>query len=165
VKYPLYIITGTPGSGKSTTLSAFFALQTEYLVFDIDWLAEAGSQLAAREIFSDPSTWKPYGLLWFEILHSIYKNGHTPLFFTPNDPHDTERFGRPTWCSQIHWLLLDCDDLTRRRCLAGRPDWNESRIAEAIADANELRQAILVQLDTKLLPPNEVAAEILSWLA
>lgn len=78
MKYPMYIVTGAPGAGKTTTLNAFLDLKTKYVAFDIDWFTEAASNLAGKDIHSDPSTWKPYGVLWFEVLHAIYKNGKTP---------------------------------------------------------------------------------------
>jgi hypothetical protein len=164
MKYSLYIVTGAPGSGKSTVLKAFLELQSKYIAFDIDWLAEAASNLADKDIYSDPSTWKPYALLWFEVLHAVYKNGQTPVFFTPNDPQDMEQYGQPAWCRDINWLLLDCDDQTRRQRLHHRPDWTEARIVEAIADGRVLRQAIHLQVDTGVLPPKEIAVRILDWL-
>jgi hypothetical protein len=164
MQYSLYIVTGAPGSGKSTSLNAFLELHSNYIAFDIDWLAEAASSLAGKDIYSDPSTWKPYGWLWFEILHAVYKNGRTAVFFTPNDPQDIEQYGQPAWCRDIRWLLLDCDDETRRERLAQRPDWTEVMISEAILDARALRQTIHLQVDTGLLSPKETAATILNWL-
>ncbi len=164
MKYPLYIVTGVPGAGKTTTLNAFLGLQTEYIAFDIDWLAEAASKLAGKDIYSNSSTWTPYGLLWFEVLHAIYKNGRTPVFFTPNDPQDLEQSGEPAWCSSVEWLLLDCDDRTRRKRLGQRPDWTEAMIMEAQIDAQILRQSVPLIVDTGLLSPDEAAAKILDWL-
>jgi len=164
MKYLLFIVTGAPGSGKSTTLNAFLELHSNYIAFDIDWLAEAASNLGDKDIYSNPSTWKPYGLLWFEVLHAVYKNGQTPVFFTPNDPLDMQRYGQPAWCSGIQWLLLDCDDQTRRERLGQRPNWTEAMIAEAIADAHTLRQSVHQQVDTGLLSPKETAIKILDWL-
>jgi len=164
MNYPLCIVTGAPGSGKSTTLKTFLELHSNYIAFDIDWLAEAASDLAEKDIYSDPSTWTPYASLWFEVLHSIYKNGQTPVFFTPNDPQDIEQYGQPAWCSDIKWLLLDCDDQIRRERLVHRPDWTEVMIAEAFADARVLRQAIHLQVDTGLLSPKAIATKILDWL-
>jgi dephospho-CoA kinase len=164
MKYPLCIVTGAPGSGKSTTLSAFIELHSHYIAFDIDWLADAASTLANKDIYSDPSTWKPYASVWFEVLQAVYKNHQIPVFFTPNDPHDIEQFGQPAWCSQIEWLLLDCDDQTRRDRLVHRPKWTEIMIAEAAADARRLHQAIPLQVDTGLLPAKAVASKIREWL-
>lgn len=163
--YPLYLVTGAPGSGKSTTIQAFLALRSPYLAFDIDWLAETASNLAAKDIYTDPSTWQPYAALWFAVLHGVYQNGQIPLFFSPNDPQDLARFGQPTWCRAIHWLLLDCDDQTRRARLQQRSDWTAAMIDEALVDAQVLRQAIPQQVDTGLLAPNAVALAILAWLA
>lgn len=164
MKYPLYIVTGAPGSGKSTALHAFLELHSPYMAFDIDWLAEAASDLAGKQIYSDPSTWKPYGRLWFDVLLGIHKNGRTPVFFTPNDPQDIERYGRPAWCSDIKWLLLDCDAQIRRERLVQRPAWTEIMIAEALEDARVLRQSIPLQVDTGALAPIELAKRILQWL-
>lgn len=164
MKYPLCIVTGAPGSGKSTTLNAFLELHSGYIAFDIDWLAEAASDLADKDIYSDRSTWKPYSSLWFEVLHAAYKNGQRPVFFTPNDPQDIEGYGQPAWCSDIKWLLLDCDDQTRRERLVHRSDWTEMMIAEAIVDARVLRQAIHLQIDTGRLAPKVIATKILDWL-
>jgi len=164
MNYPLYLVTGAPGSGKSTALKAFLALHSQYVAFDIDWLADAASNLANKDIYSDSSTWKPYGLLWFEVLHAIYKNSQTPVFFTPNDPHDLEQYGQPAWCSDLRWLLLDCDDQTRRERLVHRSDWTEVMIAGAIADARVLRQLIPLQVDTGRLSPQQIAVKILEWL-
>lgn len=169
MKYPLYVVTGAPGSGKSTALEAFLilrrdALHSDYIAFDIDWLADTASSLAGKDIYTDPSTWKPYGMLWFEVLHAINRNGQTPLFFTPNDPEDFRRFGQPAWCSTVEWLLLDCDDHTRRERLAQRLDWTEAMIAEALTDARVLRQTVPFHVDTGLLSPGEVAVRIVDWL-
>lgn len=164
MKYPLCFVTGAPGSGKSTALKAFLELQSNYLAFDIDWLAEAASRLAGKDIYSDPSTWKPYASLWFEVLLAVYKNGQTPVFFTPNDPQDIEQYGQPAWCGEIKWLLLDCDDQTRRERLLHRPGWTELMIDESFADARTLRQVIQLQIDTTLLSPTAIANKILQWV-
>ena len=59
MKYPLSIVTGTSGSGKSTIPQAFLKLHSTYLAFDIDWLAETASGLAGKDVYTAPSTWKP----------------------------------------------------------------------------------------------------------
>ena len=164
MQYPLYIVTGAPGAGKSTVLEAFLRLDTGYIAFDIDWLAGTATELAGKDIYTDPSTWPPYGALWFEVLHAIHKNGRTPVFFAPTDPDDIERYGQPAWCDGIAWLLLDCDDGTRRGRLMQRPDWTDAMVREALEDARVLRDAVDLHLDTGNLSPAEVAGRIQDWL-
>jgi hypothetical protein len=110
----LSIITGAPGAGKSATLDAFLALGTPYLAFDIDWLAQAASDLARAPILSDPETWQPYRVVWFEVLHAVLMNGHIPVLFAVIDRADVAGIGPLPWCSGINWLLLDCSDRVRR---------------------------------------------------
>lgn len=164
MKHKLFVVTGAPGSGKTTALEAFLQLRTPYLAFDIDWLGVVASDLAGKDIFFDRSTWRPYGALWFEILHSVYRNGQVAVFFTPNSPSDFESLGLPGWCRGVEWLLLDCGDAVRRERLQSRPEWTETMVEEAIEDALSLRQAIATSVNTVDGTPAQVASAILSWL-
>jgi hypothetical protein len=67
----------------------------------------------------------------------------------------------PGW-PRGRWLLLDCDDDTRRRRLAGRPDPTEC--AEAVADAAEYRNRGLDRLDTSGLSPDDAAGRVAAWI-
>ena len=161
MKRDLTIVTGAPGSGKTTTLNALLEMGSDFLAFDIDWLADTAGRLAGKSISSDSSTWEPYGALWFEVLHSIYRNAKQPVFFTPNSPADIESIGKPHWCGDIRWLLLDCDDPTRKKRLDERSDWSAERKAEALEDATELRESVKVRIDTGAFSPSEVASKVL----
>lgn len=139
-------------------------LHTPYLAFDIDWLAIVASELAGKDIFFDPSTWRPYGALWFEVLHSVYRNGRLAVFFTPNTPSDLEEHGLPDWCGGVEWLLLDCNDEVRRERLRTRREWTDAMVEEAVEDARSLRQSVSVSVDTAQHTPVQVASAILAWL-
>ena len=134
------------------------------MAFDVDWLAVTASELPGKDIFSDPSSWKPYAHLWFEVLHAACKNGSSPVFFTPNDPQDFERFGLPDWCDDVRWLWLDCPDRIQKERLSSREGWTAAMIEKALDDASHLRRMIPRQLDTSRLHPAAVAREILLWL-
>lgn len=163
-RHTLFVVTGAPGSGKTVATGAFIRLRTPYLAFDIDWLADTASELAGRSIYFDPSTWKPYGALWFEVLRAVYRNGRTPVFFTPGDPGDFASHGLPDWCGGVEWLLLDCPDEVRLQRLHGREGWTERMIQEALDDARYLRKSVLTRVDTALNSPAQVAEAILAWL-
>jgi hypothetical protein len=163
-KYPLAIVTGAPGAGKSTAAQALLALKTGYLICDIDWLTDPASTLAGKSIYTEPVTWPPYGAVWYGVLHMIVRNGRTPVFFAPTDPRDVAQDGVSNWVSRIDWLLLDCADETRRARLAARPGWTQVMLAEALDDAAYLRRTISTRLDTDALSPQQVAARIVDWM-
>jgi len=164
MKHTLHIVTGAPGSGKSTALEAFLRLKSDFIAFDIDWLTETASDLAGKDVIFDQSTWKPYNGVWFEVLYATHLNSKTAVFFAPTSTSDIVKHGKPAWCSDIEWLLLDCDDGIRYRRLKQRPEWTDAMIEEAVNDAIFLRQTVRLRIDTGTTPPDQVAHLIRDWL-
>ena len=74
-KSPLFIVTGAPGSGKSTALVDLLRLKSNCLAFDMDWLLGVSSLLSGDDIRFASLLWKPYNHLWLEVLHGITRNG------------------------------------------------------------------------------------------
>ena len=163
--YSLPVITGAPGSGKSTLVQALHKFETPFAFFDIDWLAAPASALIGTDISSDPTAWQPYSQLWFEVLHASLRNGQRPVFFTPNDPSDFKIYGVPKWIDQLDWLLLDCPDEIRCRRLTRRLHWTTAQTDEALEDAAILRRQVPNVLDTSTHSTSEAAEFILAWLA
>ncbi len=163
MSYDLLIVSGAPGSGKSTTVRALLDQDSRFVVLDIDWLADAASELAGRSIYSDPSTWPAYNRLWSQVLNAIARSGNQPIFFCPNTPNDLEALERADWCRSVSWLLLDCSDEVRTKRLEARSDWTEARKTESLADAAELRGLIDRSIDTGVFGPGEVAVKIIRW--
>ena len=160
----LYIVTGAPGSGKTTALAALLQRPNPYLAFDIDWLTITASHLARTDIIFDRTTWPAYNALWLEILHAVYRNGKVAIFFSPFDTNDVDQTGQAIWYQHIEWLLLDCDDVTRQTRLSARSEWSDEMITEALSDAHALRKHILERIDTGTHTPDEVAEAILRWV-
>jgi hypothetical protein len=104
----LHIVTGAPGAGRTTSLQALLTRRSDYIAFDIDWLALPASELAGRSINFDSSTWPAYGRIWFEILHGVQRNGRIAVLFAPLGPEDLAAIGRPDWYDGVNWILLDC---------------------------------------------------------
>lgn len=165
MQHCLHIVTGAPGAGKSTTIDAFVRLRTDFIAFDIDWLAALVSRLVGEDIRFAPSLWEPYNELWFAVLASVDRNGKTPVLFAPIDARDLQRSGLPEWCSRVEWILLDCDDATRGKRLKQRPGWSDAMIVEAMADAKFLRQTVPEQIDTGALSPDAVASQLLNRIS
>lgn len=153
----LHLVTGAPGAGKSTTVAAFLHLNSRFLAFDLDWFLDAASTLARQDIRVAPTTWPAYHALWVAILAAIDRNHQESVLFAPISSQDIMRYGHPSWCTRIDWLLLDCADEVRRHRLTQRPGWTEPMIAETLADAQELREAVARRIDTGSHSPGQVA--------
>ena len=157
-------MTGAPGAGKSATLVELLGRRTDYLFFDVDWLADAGSRLSGRSIYEDASTWPAYRALWLDVLAGVARNGRQPVWFGPWNAADlAETNAADRW--QVEWLLLDCADDVRRTRLRRRPGWTAAMEDEAVEDAAQLRAEITVRVDTGTRTVGEVADAVLGWLA
>ncbi len=161
--HPLRLITGAPGSGKSLAVESMLTLDSRYLVFDMDWLIGPVSGMAGADLRSAEDLWPRYNDLWLEVLHVIELNGGRPVLFTPMSPSDLQS-AIPTWCSQVHWLRLDCDESIRIERLKARGESYDS-IRTAVEDARKLRRQVeRPALDTSNIHPGIVGQRILEWL-
>ena len=162
--YSLHIVTGAPGSGKSTIVDALRRSSVECVPFDIDSLANVASGLWGNDIRTDPAAWRPYNRLWLEILHQVHLAGSQPILFAPFHPRDIERNDLPEGCEGLQWLLLDCTDDIRRERLKRRPEWTGPMITRALEDATNLRDAVSDRIDTGQDAPEETASRVLEML-
>jgi hypothetical protein len=159
----LFVVAGAAGAGKSSAAAALAGTLEGFACFDVDWLADAASELAGRSVYDDPRTWPAYRGLWAQVLEVARRNGQRPVLFTPADPREaSELVPSPDW--RIEWLLLDCDDELRAARLRERPRWSTELTAEALADAAFMRAAIAQRIDTGAASLDAVAAAIRAWL-
>ena len=154
------IITGAPGSGKSTAVQALGKLEHPYLIFDMDNLLEPASTLTRTDIRTDTQRWPAYRKLWLEFLKQVAQNRRLPVLFGPLDKSDLSGL-----CDglELHYLLLDCSDNIRQRRLQQR-EWTEAQITEALEDAKLLRSEIDLQFDTGSSSPEQIADNLDKWL-
>ncbi len=160
-----HIVSGAPGSGKSTILDAFLRRKASGVVaFDMDWLIDSASRLAGSDLRFDEVKWDAYNVIWFDVLSAVSRNNCLPLLFSPIAPSDLAGNGQLANVG-IRWLLLDCPDEVRRNRLTKRNGWNEARIQEAAIDAAQLRQEIAKPtIDTHVNSPTETAKKLADWL-
>ena len=159
----LLIICGAPGVGKTTTLERCLAAEpANVTLFDIDWLLTPASDLAVVDIRHAADRWPAYNMLWLRVLEGVARNGTTPVLFSPLAPRDIE--GIETSFDSIRWLLLDCQEATHRARLAAR-DWSIDSIAAMIDDGRDLRRTIRDAIATDEATPDDVARDVLRWIA
>ena len=155
------MVTGAPGAGKSTVLPELLRLrlttaigERRLVVMDMDELLDSDGRILGIDIAhsSAAANWPAYSALWLRI-QLVRRSGTPMLLLSPMVPRQMPE-GR--------WLHLDCPDAVRRKRLAAR-GWSDAQIADALADAVEIR---------KLVPrsvagdgtPEQSARKILAWV-
>lgn len=158
----IFIVTGAPGAGKSAAINELLKATNDFLIYDIDWLARAASELSGKDVIFDKSTWKDYRKLWLEVLDMAGRNKRNAILFASIDKKDVEELGQDI-AQRIEWCLLDCSDDVRLERLNDRPNWTDAMTKEAAADAKKLRQEVGLVIRTDNIPVSEVAKGIRDW--
>jgi len=152
----LFVVTGAPGSGKSTVVPELVRLNPGNLVvMDMDEILDDDGRLLGLDIAAPTAApiWPAYNALWLRITELIRRSGIQVLLLSPL---------LPTQLPEGRWLHLDCPDAVRRKRLAGR-GWREAEIEEAIADAAEIRKHVPRSVRGDVLPERS-AKGILEWI-
>ena len=146
----LFFVIGAPSAGKSTVCAAMAETAAMGIAaFDMDDLLLAASNLTGSDPRVDEQRWPAYNALWLTAMRSVSNNDILPVLFCPLTPEEAgyaNATAHPD-LAQLHQLLLDCADTSRRKRLAGR-FWAEVRMSGACADAAELERAVDLKLST-----------------
>ncbi|HZX05974.1 AAA family ATPase [Kribbella sp.] len=152
----LFVVTGAPGSGKTTVVPELVRLSPgNMVVMDMDELLDDDGRLLGISIASPTAApiWPAYNALWLRITELIRRSGIPVLLLTP---------GLPAELPEGRWLHLDCPDAVRRKRLAAR-GWPEEQIDEALADAAEMRKYVPRSVLSDV-NPERCAKGILDWV-
>lgn len=155
--YPLFIVAGVSGSGKTTTapLVRDF-LGTSYNVYDMDWL------VVGQDFQSACNNW-----IRVAYLNSLSGN-KTVLFGAIPSPYNIEICDHINYFDPIHYLLLHCNSSTREIRLSSRGGWTPEAIQQTNIDANQLftdyLAAQLPIIDTSTTASSIVATQIKNWV-
>lgn len=155
------IVTGAPGSGKSTVINYMLKLNLKDLVlFDIDSIIVEASTLAGTDIHFEEDTWIPFRKIWISILKSVSKCGKVPVLFAVSDKKDFDSISDGI---DLGWILLDCQDETRLKRIAER-DYTKEQVKEVVEDANKMRKESNLIIDTTNLNIEEVSEKLLDLI-
>ncbi|WP_181727489.1 AAA family ATPase [Streptomyces sp. PT12] len=161
----LHLVTGAPGSGKSTVLPHL--AEHPFAAADFDELLDADGSLMGT-VVARPSAsplWPAYNRLWVRIIGMMLRGGGPVLVTCPLTPDEWAAAAAGAGdAPPVAWARLDCDDADRRARLAAR-GWGPDRVVDAIEDAHALRRLVDREFTTSGRGAAEVAADLAAWVA
>jgi hypothetical protein len=158
--FPLFIITGASGSGKSTVVAELRCQLQECVVFDSDLLWGRTNE---------------YHNTWLLIAYSIAQGGRHTVICGTLMPWDLDACEARGLIGTIHFLNLHCSDEVREQRLRARPSWRQSSHDAFIEEHRKFAHWLLDNATTVYDPPmpiidtsnasvTEVAAAIAQWV-
>lgn len=160
--FPLFIVTGTSGSGKTSIIPALQKQLPECIVFDKDLLL--GGSIDKR-FYNN----------WLLIAHSIAQGGRYTIICGTIMPWDFDACEDRGLVGTLHFLNLHCNDEVREQRLRDRPAWRQSSSDAFIIEHKRFAQWLLDNAETRYDPPmptvdtshtslEEVAQAITQWV-
>lgn len=159
--YPLFIVTGPSGVGKTTVVNELQRLLPAWDVFDIDILWDSGGD------------WQMVKANWLRIADFLAQNGRLTILCGTLLPDDLAACPSRIFFSTIYWLALHCDPATLALRLRARPAWRgcdeefivtHQTFAQWFVDhATSAFHPPLVLLDTTRTPVQQTAQGIRTW--
>jgi len=150
--FPLVILTGTSGAGKTTIVDALPQALPEFDVFDCDLLL--GHFADFERLFG----------AWLAIAWSLAMQNRRVVLALSSPPEVIERQPERQLWGDIVFLNIHCDDDERERRLRARPAWRNSATDKFI-DGTKRFAAVLIDeiaatIDTTNREVEDVVAEV-----
>jgi broad-specificity NMP kinase len=158
-KVPLFIVTGSSGSGKTFVIKELRKILPDFDIFDIDNLRELG--------ISDEQQIRN---VWLRVARNTAESGRMTIICGTAMTWDIEKCIDFPYFKHVYYLNLHCDDETRERRLRER-NWPE----EMIQDYKKFAKWLVENADKEYTPPMpivdttiadvaDVAAQIKKWV-
>ncbi|WP_253300724.1 AAA family ATPase [Paenibacillus lautus] len=158
-KFPLFIVTGASGSGKTYVIKELRRLMPDFDIFDPDNLIEF--------IGHD---WEMMRNIWLRVARNIAENGRMTIICGTMMPWDIEKCADFPFFKHVYYLNLHCDEETREKRLRER-NWAEEEIqnhknfAKRLLEiADEVYNPPMPTIDTTVTDVTEVASRIKEWV-
>ncbi|MCK9859341.1 MULTISPECIES: AAA family ATPase [Paenibacillus] len=158
-KIPLFIVTGSSGSGKTYVIDELRKILPHFNIFDIDNLREVGitDEQQIRNV-------------WLRVARNTAESGRMTIICGTAMPWDIKKCVDYPYFKHVYYLNLHCDDETREIRLRAR-NWPE----EMIQDYKEFAKWLVDHADKEYSPPMPivdttvaevavVAAQIKEWV-
>jgi len=160
--FPLFVVTGASGSGKSRVVGELRCRLMECVVFDSDLL---WGRTAERQYQND----------WVRIAYSIAQGGRHTVICGTLMPGDLDACEDRGLVGAIQFLNLHCSDEVRERRLRERPSWRNSSSDEFLEEHKRFARWLIENAATSFDPPmvmvdtsdvsvEEVVEAVVEWV-
>jgi len=150
--FPLIILTGTSGAGKTTIVDRLPQALPKFDVFDCDLLL--GHFADFERLFG----------AWLAVAWSLAMQGRRVVLALSSRPDVIERQPERQLWSDVVFLNIHCDDDERERRLRARPTWRNSATEEFIAGTKRFAKVLIEEtaatIDTTDRDVDDVVAEV-----
>ncbi|XID91946.1 AAA family ATPase [Paenibacillaceae bacterium WGS1546] len=155
---PLFIVTGSSGSGKTFVIHELRKIMPDFDIFDIDNLRELGvrDEQQIRDV-------------WLRIARNVAESGRMTIICGTAMPWDIEKCPDYSYFKHVYYLNLHCDGRTREERLRAR-GWPEETIREykefaewLVNNADEAYCPPMPTVDTTNADVADVAGQIRNW--
>jgi dephospho-CoA kinase len=158
-KVPLFIVTGSSGSGKTYVINKLRKILPDFDIFDIDNLREVG--------ISDEQQIRN---VWLRVARNIAESGRMTIICGTAMTWDIEKCVDFPYFKHVYYLNLHCDDETREKRLRER-NWSDEMIQDyknfakwLIENADKEYTPPMPTVDTTVTNVAEVASQIKEWV-
>ncbi|MEK3724134.1 AAA family ATPase [Paenibacillus sp. FSL H8-0034] len=158
-KVPLFIVTGSSGSGKTYVINELRKILPNFNIFDIDNLRELGitDEQQIRNV-------------WLRVARNTAESGRMTIICGTAMTWDIEKCIDFPYFKHVYYLNLHCDDETREKRLRER-NWPD----EMIQDYKKFAKWLLENADKEYIPSmpivdttvadvTDIAAQIKKWV-
>jgi dephospho-CoA kinase len=159
-KLPLFIVTGSSGSGKTYVMNELRKSLPDFVVFDLDNLRG----------FIDYNDWPDVLNIWLRFARNIAESGKMTILCGTAMTWDVEKCVDFSYFRHVYYLNLHCDDETREKRLLER-NWSNEMIQEyknfakwLIENADKAYDPPMPTVDSTVTDVSEVAAQIKNWV-
>jgi chloramphenicol 3-O-phosphotransferase len=138
--FPLFVVTGASGAGKTSIIPALRQLLPECIIFDKDLL---WGRCDDKQFYNN----------WLRIAYSIAQGGRHTVICGTIMPWDLDSCEDRGLVGTIHFLNLHCSDEIREQRLRNRPAWRASSSEAFILEHKRFAQWLLDNATTMYDPP------------
>ena len=159
--YPLFIVTGASGTGKTALIPQLRNLLTSWDIFETDILWDSGRD------------WSFVWNNWLRVAHSTAQSRRWTILCGTVVPKTIDQCDHRHYFDPVYYLALHCDDATRDARLRERPAWRGCReefITEQrgfarwlLENATTAFDPSLTIVDTGTTSISQVALSVQAW--